>query len=772
MSQPTPAPHEDHPLLRGLNAEQAAAVAHVDGPLLVLAGAGSGKTRVITHRIAWLVHEAGVRPWQILAVTFSNKAAGEMRERVDGLLDGDAGELWLGTFHRIGVRLLRSIGEHAGIARSFSIYDTDDQLRVIKRVMKAEQISDKVFKPRAIASYIDRAKNRCQLPNDPDLPTSDVFDRNAAVVYRGYDAELRRADAVDFGDLLMRPVQILANEPELRAHWSQRFRHILVDEFQDTNHAQYELLKLLSATHGNLCVVGDDDQSIYSWRGAEVRNILDFPVTFPGARVIKLERNYRSTGNVLAASDAVVSTNRGRHGKTLWTDVGDGSKIVLHDAFDDRAEADWLVRTVERLVGDGHAYSDIAVFYRTNAQSRVLEEALRTRRTPYAIIGGQRFYERAEVKDALAYCRLLVNRQDTAAWLRVINTPRRGIGNTTVDAVVQHASRVGMALPDAANDLVKREPGLRNIKKVASFQRLIGEMRDAIAGLGADEAIRHVLEASGLRRTLEEENTPEAEARVENLEELIAAMADHASRADDRSLAGFLEQVALVADTDKLGDKADAVSLMTMHSAKGLEYDVTFVVGLEEGLMPHANSQSNFAIEEECRLLYVGMTRARQRMHLSYARRRRRFGGREEQQTPSRFLRSVPEELLEIQGGGALGLRAGYGAAGHGSGGERYGGGYSIRSRPRVARAMPQRAADGRGWLTGRADHGQSDGEDEPVVQRPATGGFVAGGKARHKAFGVGQILDVSGEGATARVTVEFPRVGIKKVIGRFLKPA
>ncbi len=762
------APNADHdPLLTGLNPEQAQAVSYGDGPLLVLAGAGSGKTRVITHRIAWLIQRLDVAPWQILAVTFSNKAAGEMRHRVQELLGDAATDLWLGTFHSIGVRLLRRIGQHAGLERSFTIYDRDDQLRMIKRVMKALNISDKAFRPRSMASWIDRAKNRCLLPGDPRLQPGDIQERMAARVYERYETDMRTANAVDFGDLLMRPVQILTEQPVLREQYARRFRHILVDEFQDTNAAQYNLLELLASTHGNLCVVGDDDQSIYSWRGAEIDNILGFPEAHAGTNVVRLERNYRSTEVILQASSAVVARNRSRHPKTLWTETRGGPNIAMLEASTDRDEADWVARRIESLRSD-HPLGEFAIFYRTNAQSRQLEESMNRYRLPYVLIGGLRFYERAEVKDLLAYLRLVVNEHDAAGWLRIVNTPRRGIGAATVARVENMARERNLSIPSASQALLRADDRFRGHKKLAAFESLIDTMRSQARDQPAHRAGAAILKASGLRDAFLADGSPEAETRLENLGQLLAAMTEHADTADDPSLAGFLEQVALVADVDQLANRREAVSLMTMHSAKGLEYDVTFVVGLEDGLVPHENSLREGGEEEERRLLYVAMTRARQRMHLSHARMRNRFG-RDELATPSPFLREVPEELLETERQAA----PSWSNAGAG-----WSGGWNQRPRAWSSSARPARAdvatlrneAGLAEAARRRARRAQTaPAAEESVIERQPDGALSVGDGVRHVRFGQGEVMDISGYGEMARVTVLFARVGVKKLVARFL---
>ena len=761
-----PQPPEDprwqnHPLLVGLNPQQRQAVTTTQGPLLVLAGAGSGKTRVITHRMAWLVTEERVSPWQILAMTFTNKAAGEMRERVAHTVGPGAKDIWLGTFHSIGVRMLRMLAREAGLQPSFSIYDTDDQLRTINRVMKALHLSDATYKPRQFAQYIDRAKNRLRLPGDKALQdeVESEFDKKALAVYAAYEQEMRTADAVDFGDLILRPAMVLAQNPGLCQVWSQRFRYVLVDEFQDTNAAQFELLKLLTSGHHNLCVVGDDDQSIYSWRGAEVGNILGFPQMFPNTTVVKLERNYRSTGHILAASTAVVSHNRSRHGKVLWTESGDGEKLVLHVAGDEREEADWVARTLEEARRLGTPLSDMAVFYRTNAQSRVLEESMRRFRLAYVLIGGQRFYERAEVKDMLSWLRVLCNPSDSAGWERAIQSPRRGIGDATIDLVTQHARSRGISLPEAADELVRLKQAGRSGEKLQQFQHLLESLRDGMSGLRADTVGAQVLQASGLKAALQADKDPDAQDRLENLGQLLAAMSEHADSAEDPTLRGFLEQVALVADTDKLGDTAK-VSMMTMHSAKGLEFDVAIVVGLEEGILPHANSISGTDgrdMEEERRLLYVGMTRARKRLFLSHARARRKFGGPEMMAEPSRFLAQIPEDHLDVRGTRPV--------AHAWTGGQNWSGGGSSARAGRQGAWGPQRPTYG-------VQSTQRASQEEPVFARGNPDSpYQPGAWVKHASFGRGQVLDAEGYGSEAKLTVRFDKVGVKKLVAKYVHP-
>ncbi len=759
------------PLLDKLNPAQRQAVLHTEGPVLVLAGAGSGKTRVITHRIAWIIQRMGVPAWQILAMTFTNKAAGEMRERVGHVVGESARDLWLGTFHSIGVRLLRQgLATSCGLQTNFSIYDTDDQVKVVSRAMQALSISDATHKPKQIAGYIDRAKNRCLLPDDQRLidEVDSPFDRNALRVYHAYEAEMRRANAVDFNDLILRPLQALASDEHILFNYSQKFRYVLVDEFQDTNQAQFELLKLLTSVHGNLCVVGDDDQSIYSWRGAQVDNILKFPERMPGTEVVMLEQNYRSSGHILQASNAMISANRSRHGKVLRTDAADGDKLTLHAAATERDEAAWVARRIERLHKE-IPLKQMAIFYRTNALSRVLEEAMRLARLPYALIGGQRFYERAEIKDALSWCRLLVNPSDTAGWLRAVVSPRRGIGQVTLDAIAEFAQGRDLPMPLASRELLRLRQAGKATDKLKAFEELVDKLRQGIELLPAHEAGRRVIDQSGLYEALRKDKTPESEDRMENLKELLTAMEDFTEQAQDPSLRSFLEQVALVSDTDKLGGEVDRVSLMTMHAAKGLEYDVTFIVGLEEGLLPHSNvvnEQSDVRdLEEERRLFYVAMTRARHKLHLTYARSRRKFGAQEMATQPSRFLQQVPRNLVEIEGS-TYGATGGWQTPAAGT--------MPMRRGPLPTGAWAQRPVSSPQppkWQGGSED-------DVPVLQRgeqhePAPQGpLQVGSRVRHITFGSGRILVMDGPKPEDYLTVRFDQVGVKRLVARYVKPA
>ncbi len=636
-------------LLAGLNPPQRDAVLHGDGPLLVLAGAGSGKTRVLTHRIAHLIGDRGVSPHEIIAITFTNKAAGEMRERLEQLVGPQVRAIWAATFHSACVRILRRDSPAVGYERSFAIFDAADQQRLLRRCYEDENLDQKRVPPRAVLGRISDAKNRLQGPDELDI---DSFGDEIVVrLYRRYQDRLRANQAMDFDDLLMLTVQLLEGDAEVRERYQQRFRHVLVDEYQDTNHAQYRLVRVLGEPQRNVMVVGDDDQGIYSWRGADVGNILDFERDYPDATVVALEQNYRSTGTILRAANAVVSRNRHRHPKSLWTDAGDGELISLVECRDEREEARVVIGEVSRTVDDGGSLSDVAVFYRTNAQSRAIEDMLVRSAIPYQIVGGPRFYERAEVKDLLAYLRVAANPSDEVSFTRMVATPKRGLGPGAVAKLAAFAGDNGLPLTDALAD-VERVEGLQHGQRQAFgvLAALIADVRNAArAGVGVDRIVEDVLERSGLRAALAAENSIEAQGRLENLEELVRVGAEYEGRADEPSLEGFLEEIALYADADAVDTGSGKVTLMTIHNAKGLEFERVVIVGLEEGLFPHQRSETPDQLDEERRLFYVGITRARRRLTLTHARSRSFFGGRD-WRIPSRFLAEVPPQCLE--GGG------------------------------------------------------------------------------------------------------------------------
>jgi DNA helicase II / ATP-dependent DNA helicase PcrA len=647
-------------LLEGLNEPQREAVLHGEGPLLILAGAGSGKTRVLTHRIAYLVGTGQAQPGEILAITFTNKAADEMRGRVEGLVGAQARRMWVMTFHSACARMLRAEAQRLGYTRGFTIYDEQDSLRLVKQCAEELDVDPKRFPPRGIRRQISDAKNQLLDAEAYRLKVSSFFEQTAADVYELYEQRIHANNAMDFDDLLFRCVSLLELFPEVRDRYRRSFRHVLVDEYQDTNRAQYQWLRLLSEEHRNLTVVGDDDQAIYGFRGADVRNVLEFEDDFPDAQVVKLEQNYRSTQTILSAANAVISRNRARKHKELWSDLGEGDPVVIRELDDEHAEARFVVSEVERLVDEGTSRDEIAVFYRTNAQSRVLEDMLVRYGVGYQVIGGTRFYERAEVKDALAYLTLLVNPADVVAFQRVVNTPRRGIGQTSLGRLVSHANTVGDSVWDVALEPAK-VPGLAAaaVKAVDRFMSVMERLRErAEGGAAVGDLLQETLEETGYIEALQAERTIEAQGRQENLEELVGVGREYDATAEERATEGsgassrserveeFLQQVALFSEQDNLREDEGIVTLMTLHNAKGLEYGVVFVIGCEDGVFPHSRAIESGDLEEERRLCYVGMTRAKRELYLSYARTRTLYGARD-WNLPSRFLEEIPAELTD-----------------------------------------------------------------------------------------------------------------------------
>jgi DNA helicase II / ATP-dependent DNA helicase PcrA len=688
-------PHAEHlqELLEGLNEPQREAVTHGEGPLLILAGAGSGKTRVLTHRIAFLVFTDQAQAGEILAITFTNKAAQEMRGRVERLLGHGTRGMWLMTFHAACARMLRADAERLGYTRQFTIYDQADARRLTKRCIEDLGVDPKRYTPPAILGQISAAKNRLRDAAAYRQQVGSYFEQTVADVYERYERDLHRMNAMDFDDLLFRTVSMLELFEEVRERYAQSFRHVLVDEYQDTNHAQYRFLQLLvgggrealsgtlptQRTSGragsqsrNLAVVGDDSQSIYGFRGADVRNILDFQEDFPDARVVKLEQNYRSTQTILSAANAVIANNRGGIAKRLWSALGEGEPIKVRELEDEYAEARFVVGEIERLVDEGASRAEIAVFYRTNAMSRLLEDTLVRREIAYQVIGGTKFYERAEIKDAIAYLSLLANPNDVVSFMRIVNSPRRGIGQTSVGKVVGHAGTMGLSVWEAAESPAE-VPGLGTAaqKALARFMDTMGELRrrvhdeDHPAPVG--ELMEAILSQTGYVEALEAERTIEAQGRIENLEQLVQVgnEFDATSEPSREALDAFLQQIALMADADSRRDEESLVTLMTLHNAKGLEYPIVFVVGCEDGVFPHARALDEGALEEERRLFYVGVTRAMRHLYLTYARRRTVFGA-QTAGLPSRFLDEIPSDLTEFDeqsaprwGGQGGGPRAG-----------------------------------------------------------------------------------------------------------------
>ena len=635
----TVVPHEE--LLAGLNPAQREAVLHVEGPLLVVAGAGSGKTRVLTHRVAHLIRAHGVKPNEILAITFTNKAATEMRERLERILGRTARAIWILTFHAACGRMLRREAERLGYRSSFTIYDQADQVRVVKACLEELGKDPKRFTPRGIHAQISNAKNQLVSPEEYASRVASFWDQTVAEVYEAYQRRLFASNAVDFDDMLMLTVDVLERFPEALERWQSTFRHILVDEYQDTNHAQYRLLQLLAAKHRNVFAVGDPDQSIYAFRGADIRNILDFEQDFGGADTVALEQNYRSTNAILEAANAVIDNNRDRKPKRLWSELGEGDPVEVVEVEDEHAEARFVAAEIARAVETGTSASEIAVFYRTNAQSRVLEDVLVRQGVPYQVIGGPRFYERAEIKDAVAYLSLLNNPSDAVALMRIANRPRRGIGDTTIQRLVAHAEALGISLWEATADPEAAGVATASAKAVRGFRTIVESLMSAAQELEVDELVERVLERSGTVEAYEAERTIEARGRLENLSELVGSAQEFRARVEEPTLAGFLEEVQLQSDQDTLAEGEAQVTLMTIHNAKGLEYRAVFLIGMEEGIFPHSRSIEDNEIEEERRLAYVGMTRAMERLALTHATARSLYG-RREYNLPSRFLDELP----------------------------------------------------------------------------------------------------------------------------------
>jgi len=756
--------------LTGLNPEQREAVEHFEGPILVLAGAGSGKTRVLTTRILHLVEEHGVDPAAILAVTFTNKAAGEMRARVRRGLGREPAGMWLGTFHAIGARLLRRHASALGWSPSYSIYDAEQSLREIKRAMEQLEISTKRWHPKAVQGTISGAKNRLVGPEAFTADAIDPFTRKVAEIYPAYQKRLRAHNAFDFDDLLVKPVELFRDRPDILARYRERFAFLLVDEYQDTNHAQYRFLRLLAGVEGaeaaeaaaNIMVVGDDDQSIYAWRGADIANILDFEGDFPDARIVRLERNYRSTANILDAANLVISQNIRRKGKTLRTEEGPGERLTRVEALDERDEAGWIGEQIEaRLRDGGMALRDFVVLYRTNAQSRALEEELLRRDLPYQVIGGTRFYERREIQDVLAYLRLISNPRDTAAFDRIVNVPRRGIGDVSRGRVLQAAADLDISALEAAaaaHDL--DELGGGAARALARFAATIERFAGLARHVGVGELVETLLEEVRFLDALRREG-PEGDDRVDNVRELVATAHDFDLRgdgpadepedaADDTTpLDRFLQRISLVTDLDRHDDAANAVSLMTLHNAKGLEFPVVFVAGLEDGLFPLSSSFDDPAsLEEERRLFYVGITRAERKLFLTHARSRRR-AGEVIRCIPSSFLGALEEGPVEV--GQTAALERHLHALGS------YGGGW----RQRRPRSRGEEDAP-----FGRVEPGDGLVIDYSVAQ--AAPRFLKGERVRHPRFGSGVIRELSGLGQDLKATIDFDAVGRKKVIVRY----
>ena len=758
MPGPAPDP-SDHPLLQNLNAPQQEAVRHAHGPLLILAGAGSGKTTVITRRIAWLIEEEGVHPGSILAMTFTNKAAEEMRERVQRLVSVPASQMWVSTFHSFCTRILRREGERTPVGRDFVIFDPSDQKSLMKQVLAELRLPEKQFHPKKVLELISDFKNRCLLPEEAKEEALDPWTRKVLDAYALYQQGLRNHRACDFDDLLLY-TERLFRDPVLQTAYGDRFRYILVDEYQDTNRAQYLLVQHLARKHHNLCVVGDEDQSIYGWRGADIRNILDFQQDFPEAVQIKLEQNYRSTQRILDAASSVIANNSQRLGKTLWSDLGHGESITFKLADEGRLEAEWVV---QRVLDLRHSEPDAkaAVLYRANWQSRQLEEALRAVNLPYRLVGGVKFYERQEVKDLISYLRLVSNPFDLVSFRRCVNAPTRGVGPTTL-------GKIEAAIPEGGTPLEGLGLLLRRGELKGRAQRELGKFLDLFhRAAGEREAqglagmVRWVLQESGYLQSLEDEATLESESRIRNLEEFLSAAAE--SEALGLRLAEFLDRITLAADADQLEESAQ-LSLMTIHCAKGLEFPHVFVVGMEEDVFPNRNARETpEGLEEERRLFYVAITRAQRRLTLTAARRRR-IMGTEMLGMPSRFLREIPPEALQtpIRWGTEL-YQAGEGIR-PGSSFTRAPGGASVATELQRIRGFFDRV---RGQQEPTPEPEAGEGGPEPEA-RPAAGAWPGGTRVRSPRFGRGVIVASTGSGEGLTYTVRFAEAGEKRIVARF----
>lgn len=743
-----------------LNPRQWEAVQNIHGPVLILAGAGSGKTRVLTYRAAYLVATGEASPHEILAVTFTNKAAKEMLERLGGLLNRVGvpmnhsryeNPLWVSTFHSSCVRILRSHIDYLGYDKSFAIYDDGDQLALIKKVCEDLQINDKIYPPKSFQYQINRSKNLYLSPEGFRKQNRQFFDEKVADVYARYELEMRRCNALDFGDLLYKSVELFQKNPQLLAQYQERFKFIMVDEYQDTNRVQYLLVNLLAGKYKNLCVVGDEDQSIYSWRGADITNILTFEHDFPDAKIIKLEENYRSTKNIVEAASHVIRNNSERKDKTLWTSNAAGSLIQVREEMNEQDEARAVVNEIAASARDeNRTYNEFAIFYRTNAQSRVFEDQLRSRQIPYKIVGGIKFYERAEIKDILGYLKLLHNPKDDLSFRRIINTPARGIGKTTVEKLMDYATQKGLSLFEATLPALQEKFLDRGAtRKVLEFYELLHNLKEQAAQLPPRDLYIAVLDATQYVNKLKAENNPEALARVENLEELDTVLSEfQKERGDEATLAAFLEEMALVTDADKLNPEQDkAVTLMTLHVSKGLEFPVVFIVGLEDGLFPSSRTieeSGNEDAEEERRLFYVGMTRARQKLFLSHARIRTVWG-REQMNPPSRFLNEIPEQYVEKTSQ----VRRALGA--------------TTQWRQAHAKAWDN---DGYSSMPSYEDFGS----DFPSDADEAGSGFRKGMRVRHPSYGVGVIHKLEGQGPDQKVEILFPDKSLKKFVVKFAR--
>ncbi|WP_058486569.1 DNA helicase PcrA [Defluviitalea phaphyphila] len=730
-------------LIEGLNPKQKEAVLQTKGPVLILAGAGSGKTRVLTHRIAYLIEKENVLPWKILAITFTNKAAKEMRERVNALVGEMAEEIWVSTFHSACVRILRKDIDKLGYNRSFTIYDTADQKNIIKECLKELNYNEKNYPINNVLGTISNQKNELIGPEEFYKNSKGDFRKEKlANIYEMYQKKLESNNALDFDDIIFKTVELFLYHPDILEYYQNRFEYIMVDEYQDTNTAQYKLISLLASKHQNLCVVGDDDQSIYGWRGANIRNILDFEKDFKNAKIIKLEQNYRSTKIILEAANSVIKNNFGRKSKSLWTENQNGSLIEIIEADNENKEADLVASEIINQIEDGREYKDFAILYRTNAQSRVLEEHFIKHSIPYRLLGGVRFYERKEIKDLLAYLRVIQNPSDDLSLKRIINVPKRGIGNTTVSKVEEYVLSSGMSFFDIIREQEIVSQFGRAVSKLKKFSDLIGGLQVQSEISSVEELIEELLSKTGYLKELEKENTEEAKERIQNIKELISKASEYDKNAEEPSLQGFLEEVSLVADIDNYDETNNAVTLMTLHSAKGLEFPYVFITGLEEGIFPSYMSivsEKEDAIEEERRLCYVGITRAKEKLYLCYAKSRT-IRGTTQYNRQSRFIEEIPKELINIKNKEkkSSDLLAG------------------IRNKNRILQSYKPY----QGALSSKENLGSKNISLE----------YQCGDLVKHLKFGIGTVEDIRYAGADYEVTVLFPKYGKKKLMAGLAK--
>ncbi|MGR9047410.1 DNA helicase PcrA [Halobacillus faecis] len=731
-------------LIQGLNTEQREAVTHTEGPLLIMAGAGSGKTRVLTHRIAYLLSEKDVAPRNILAITFTNKAAREMKERVESLVGKDGEKIWMSTFHSMCVRILRRDIDRIGYDRNFSILDSSDQLSVIKQVLKEINLDPKKWDPRAMLGAISNSKNELMTAEDYEKQANNMHEEQIAQIYKGYQKKLRKNQSLDFDDLIMQTLRLFDEVPEVLESYQRRFQYIHVDEYQDTNHAQYQLVKHLASRYQNLCVVGDSDQSIYAWRGADIQNILNFESDYPKARTILLEQNYRSTELILDAANNVIDKNSGRKPKRLWTDNKGGEKIHYHQAGTEREEGLFVTDKIEDLVRQGKfRYQDVAILYRTNAQSRTIEETFVKAGVPYQMIGGTKFYDRKEIKDMLAYLRLIANPNDDLSFQRVVNEPKRGVGKTSMDKMLAYAADHDISLYEAAAEVDFVGVSAKAAKAIMSFRKMIQTWAEQQEFLSATDMVQEVIDKTGYEEMLMNEKSIEAQSRLENIEEFKSVTKNFEENAEDKTLVAFLTDLALIADIDSMNEDPssdDTVTLMTLHSAKGLEFPVVFLIGMEENVFPHSRAlMDEEEMEEERRLAYVGITRAEKELFISHAKMRTLYG-RTNMNPISRFIHEIPEELIQGK-----------------------------EQKEELPFFNKKRESTPFGTKPQAAPKKRAAKKPEKKSSGGEKIGWQPGDKAQHKKWGEGTVVKVQGEGDAMELDIAFPApTGIKRLLARF----